>query len=441
MIGRRIEYKDPMKVTLSAKHAAIANQIGGSAATVASGVFLANVLDPNAYGKYATAISLITILSIIPTAGIPQYLAAVAPKFMESGDRNAIVKLFSRTKIYMLLMCLLVAAGFVAFESFNNTYNLTGTTMVIISSAAICRTLLTHTTGKVNSLKNTNLSILLQITLPQFFLLVISYILWQFGNMTYQSAVTAFTLSFFLSYLIGGRLAQRRIDKDIQFANPGLASAKVEWREIAPFSIVAILSTINSEVAIQYSSIFEGASSTAQLRVALQSTSLLGIPIIALTTYYQPRFSHQYHSNRSQLLRKTYIESAMTAAFISIPILLMMAIWRFEILSFLFGTEYREAATVLIIILTSFIPASLFGTAPAILMMTGRVGIVQLFLIVSLGLNVIALIVLGEKFGLIGVAIAHALGFGCFYFLCGIGACRAIRATAIKSNIKPIGTR
>jgi O-antigen/teichoic acid export membrane protein len=155
--------------------------------------------------------------------------------------------------------------------------------------------------------------------------------------------------------------------------------------------------------------VWGSAEDVALFSVAQRTAMLTSFVLVAINAIAAPKFSTLYKSGDMENLRLVSLMSTRLMVIFSMPVLTVMLFFPEVILS-LFGKEYKNADTTLMILaFGQFINVST-GSVGYLLTMSGNERLLQRNLIIGAGLSITLGITLIPLYGLIGGAIATAIG-------------------------------
>ncbi len=151
-----------------------------------------------------------------------------------------------------------------------------------------------------------------------------------------------------------------------------------------------------------------GPAEAAVYAIVSRYVSLAILPALAVGYAIAPEASRLLHLNLKKEANKLYHTSVVWISVIGFPILLVLAVFSPIFLS-VFGKDYEIGAAALSIISLSMLVNTGTGNNGTLLLMAGRSSWNLMISAFSLGLNVIANLILIPRFGLTGAAIAWAM--------------------------------
>jgi O-antigen/teichoic acid export membrane protein len=153
--------------------------------------------------------------------------------------------------------------------------------------------------------------------------------------------------------------------------------------------------------------IFEDSSSVGMYSVALKIAAVVSFSLQAVDSILAPKLSNAFHLQDMKLFRSLVRFATVVNSLFSIAAFL--GIWIFK--SFLlniFGSEFQEISTALMILCAGQLFNSIIGPVGSIFQMTGHQKVFQNTLIISFAINLALNLLLIKDYGINGVAIATA---------------------------------
>jgi len=140
---------------------------------------------------------------------------------------------------------------------------------------------------------------------------------------------------------------------------------------------------------------------------SVHRTVLLAIiPLNAVHAYFGPRFSKAYHDNEVQRLRRMFKESQIWSVGIFLPILLLLVIFRTEIVS-LFSESYSAFGYLMIFMGLAQLINVLVGPAGSLLNMANQDSLNLKVTMYTTIIGFVLNILLGYAYGLFGFGIGY----------------------------------
>lgn len=155
--------------------------------------------------------------------------------------------------------------------------------------------------------------------------------------------------------------------------------------------------------------------------LAFKIASIGFLIIIVINVVIGPKIAELYSKNELGSLRKIVVKSTQAIAFLTIPIIIIIQIFRTEILAY-FGQEFAQGDTVLLILSFGVLVNAISGNVDQVLNMTDNQKIMRNLTVFCLIENIILNAVLIPKYGITGAAIASlvtnlSLNMASIYFI------------------------
>ncbi len=143
-------------------------------------------------------------------------------------------------------------------------------------------------------------------------------------------------------------------------------------------------------------------------RVASRVASVIGLTLIAVSLPLGPRIAVLYRASSSEKLREIYSKANALSLILSVPLCAVFVMYSSELLS-IFGTEFRSASTLLVVLALIAFFGVVMGPASLCLSMMGKEKIVTKFLAVAAILNILLNLLLIPDYGAMGAVVASAI--------------------------------
>jgi len=142
---------------------------------------------------------------------------------------------------------------------------------------------------------------------------------------------------------------------------------------------------------------------------AFRITMLLTFPQIVLMTVITPLISDAFAHNQPQRIRSLQKNALIFAAITAVPVSLILMLFPGPILVFLFGEEFRPAASVLVLLAAGQLATGLSIPLQAVLTMGGRERSFGALNLAALAMHVLLNFALITPYGALGAAISTAI--------------------------------
>ncbi|TRX57199.1 polysaccharide biosynthesis C-terminal domain-containing protein [Thalassomonas sp. M1454] len=381
-------------------------QLASTGLTIFSGIILARILGPSEYGLYSFVLSLIVLLVIPITAGIPQLLMreiAYAQLSKNIGEIKGLLtwSIFHIMILSVIIVIFLVITIRIKWFEVDIAY-LLSIAMVLIP----LKGLLIRQNSILNAFRKPVLAQVPDKLLAPFIALVcyVSLLLWD-ENFTSYLIIEIQIFTTIIAFLISLLLVKKTILVNTNHINKQYYPSK--WRRsIIPFAILTIVSGFNGEIASVILGILGNIESVAYFKVALQGVGLVSLGLVAVNAVTGPEIARMYKSDdllSAQLLLNKSVKLSCTC---SLPITFILMFCGEWVIVPLFGIEYLPAVKILSILCIGQIANVLMGSVGLVLNMTGNEKKTLRTLIITFIFNILLLIILVPSYHEVGAAVA-----------------------------------
>ncbi|MFB6225675.1 MAG: oligosaccharide flippase family protein [Candidatus Paceibacteria bacterium] len=191
----------------------------------------------------------------------------------------------------------------------------------------------------------------------------------------------------------------------LEFEYPKNISIKKYLSFSLPASIKDASSLLFSHIDIFMIGFFVSSGDVGIYRVAIVLGTLISLPLASMKRIFPSITAKLYHNNQATELIDVFNSVTRWVIALTVPILLVFIIYRFEILS-LFGPDFTKGTIIFVILLSArFIQIS-SGVISEFLLMTDNQNIVSINQIVFGSINIFLNLILIPQYGLLGAALA-----------------------------------
>lgn len=395
-------------------------QILGRGLTVILGIVLARTLGPEEFGRYSFILSLIAI-AVIPTiAGMPQLLVreiANAQLDKRWGELKGILNwamgyIVAVSFVVMLLLALAIEVKWIRPD----IGNLLWVGLILIP----IRGVLARQNALLNGLRFPVLAQLPQGVLTSFFVLVlVGFILLLGFRVDAYFLLQIQIIASLIGLIISAYFVSSKKPKEIKSITAEY-NIKQWHKTLLPFTLLAVISTMNNELASVFLGFLADEESVAYFKVAMQGVSLLSLGLAAINTVIGPQIARFYRQNDIESTQKILTKSVRLSVLTSVPFALFLIFFGDKVITFLFGKEYVSAVPIITILCVGQIINVLMGSVGLVLQMTGNERAALKYLIISFFVTVILLSIFVPYFGYIGAAYSVAISMVTWNILMGI---------------------
>lgn len=379
-------------------------QILGRGLTVILGIVLARTLGPEEFGRYSFILSLIAI-AVIPTiAGMPQLLVreiANAQLDKRWGELKGILNwamgyIVAVSFVVMLLLALAIEVKWIRPD----IGNLLWVGLILIP----IRGVLARQNALLNGLRFPVLAQLPQGVLTSFFVLVlVGFILLLGFRVDAYFLLQIQIIASLIGLIISAYFISSKKPKEIKSITAEY-NIKQWHKTLLPFTLLAVISTMNNELASVFLGFLADEESVAYFKVAMQGVTLLALGLAAINTVIAPQISRYYRQGDMVATQELLTKSVRLSALTSLPFALLLIFCSKWIVTLLFGSKYLPAVPIITILCIGQIVNVFMGSVGLVLQMTGNEKSALKYLIISFIVAFVLLALLIPYFGAVGAA-------------------------------------
>lgn len=368
-------------------------------------IILGRLLEPASYGEYTMYLTYSSIFTIITVFGMDQNLIKEIAK--NNNDKKRSNSLLQLSMIISIMLCFLVS---VTVFFFKDKLDFGADGVYLFIAMSIIRTIVMIFDGFLQGnglvVRVTVLNDVINNLLKVIFFIAIA----NSGTSSLKAALWSFIFSEFIMAIL------RFLDINKILGNKykltiGL-DKKVKKEFIKYSSTVLFVSGIGILLQnvdrIMISSYLDLAN-VGIYKVSQNYVSLIGVFISPFIAFW-PVISKLYHENKLFEIQEEMKRIVKIVTYLVIPMFFIFLFQSSSLLS-IFGEYYatKAGAQVLIILAFSFLIDAISGPIGSILTMTKYAKFILYNSIVALIVNIILNLILIDKFGIVGVAIATGI--------------------------------
>lgn len=375
-------------------------------------LLITNRYGSNSYGQFVLVITLLSIFSILPKFGLDVSLIKII------SEQKAIHKLKRISDI--IKISLIVSAIFSIMVSLIilNTSNiivdiidknymeyLIDIVAILLPAIVIIQIIASIFQG----LKKTAYFILISNILNQFIFLLLLVFDTYFQ---YKDIYTLYSISIFISLIIAILI----LKLDNKFYSLNITRIKINVKYIMDYSkpmlFISSVSMIFSWSDVLMLSSMATLEENGIYAVAYRLAMVTSIIMVSINSIAAPKFSELYKTQELERLKKLLKTTTNMTVIIGIPIVSSLILLS-DFFMGLFGDEFKEGSSVLIILSIGQLFNMLSGSSGWFLQMTNNHYVLQkvliIFALINIGLNYILI----PKYEAEGAAIATMLTVSC----------------------------
>lgn len=390
--------------------ASIALKIADSVLGLLLSLVLARVLQPEGYGTYSFALSVVGILGMPVMMGLPTLVLREVARDRASGEWARIRGILTRATQFVLIMSALVipVAVFVILAWHERLGK--------VQADALLWALILLPLMGLNRLREAALlgfGNVFHALAPERLLLPTAMIALlgfygAFGRVGPPAAIALYGGASCLTFLLGVRFLLRSLPTEVLAAQPQYNNAS--WlRSMLPLSLLAGLNVLMSQTDIFMLGVLSTKEEVGLYRVAYSGGALVLFFYIALNIVLTPHVAALHKSGDMDRLQRLIITATRSTTAGALPVVTALGFLGGPILELIYGSPYRPAYIALAILACAQFFNVLTGDVYGVLNMTGHeretLKVVVVGAVLNVGLNA-ALI---PRFGSAGAAAATAV--------------------------------
>ncbi|OBT19345.1 hypothetical protein A9263_15200 [Vibrio cyclitrophicus] len=370
------------------------------------GVLLARKLGPENYGQYSFIISIITVSIIPAVAGIPQLFIREISKYTKDQDYGKIKGLLfwggKHLTIVAVISYLLVVTiiGYFDFLEFSIS------SILFIFFAIPLKAFVMMFGGYFNAIKKTTKSQIISALVPPLIFSLSLTFLYFIDCFSMTFVVYANTSSYLMAFLVASYFFKNEVG--VLFKSVKSQHLSSHWRKaLIPFSLLFIMTTMNTEISILLLGTLSDPRSVGLFKVSLQMMTAITIIINSLNVIIAPQIADK--KDDYDLLQEITNKSVRYSTIICLPCFIILLVYPVEFIQFIFGEEYREAASIIQIVTIGYLFNVIVGPVGMLMNMTGNEKLSIKVLLESFVLNIILLILLIPPLGIMGASLSISI--------------------------------
>ena len=399
---------------------------------------LARVLDAEAYGSYALAMTLVAIFAVPAAVGFDRLVVRELAAFSALGDWPHAHGLLRRG------MLIVIAASAVAAVATWITGRLVLRPGALDASRAILLASMLVPLLALARLRQAALQGLGHVTAglaPEFIvqpaIVIVLAVFLALAPALPRSATLAVGFQFAAAaaaLVLGAWTLRRRMPAGIRDAAPSYRT-RAWWNAGVAFMGLVMMTTVLTSVDTLLVGRLNGHAEAGTYKVASQLAMLVGLPLTAISVAMAPVIAALHASGRIEELRVRSRAAARIIAAAAAAVALAVAVAGPWILA-AFGQEFAAGYFPALILSAAYLVHSAMATSGYLLIMTAHERVVMVAFAAGAALNIVGGLVLIPGFGLIGAAASSAVSLCLVSILCAMLARKklGIDATVFASR-------
>lgn len=388
--------------------------------TLVSGVVFARVLGPEQYGLYALTLSVVTLLTIPAIAGLPNLIIRNIAIYLQDENWKLLKGIINWSRLYVALVSIAVMGGLYVAIYFDLIDSGLASLLVVGGVVIPIKGFIFCFGAVLNAYKRTVSSIFFTQVFAQVLTLFLTVVLFFYGENL--KAITLYSMlgcSLLLS-LILCVLYMRKVHPDQLFSVKPEYLLGSWYKSLLPFSLLAIVATLNVELASVIVGWMIGNENVAYLKIATHGVAVISLGLQSINMVIMPGIAQEYKSGNMGNVQDLATKGVRASAIISFPILMCLAFYGDFFISILFGSDYLDAYPLLIILCLGQCFNVAMGSVGVVLNMTGNeyssLGLLSAVFL----FNVLCYCAFIPVFGEVGAAVSISLSHVVFNILAAV---------------------
>ena len=388
-------------------------------------VLLGRTLGAAGSGSYFLFLSWMNLFTTAGNLGLPLYTLRMLSRVEGSSPgANAQRRAFILACLRRVLLVSLPGAAVIAALSVPLSGLLLGSgrdsyIFTFAALAAFLMAMLRILGAYLKTTRRIELSLTLEASLVPAGLILVTLVLSRLLDLRVWHMLVAYTL-ILLFVVLTALVLWLRFTKNssdavdstdtVDGSNPvEVAAPTLQGGVLFNFWILGFLNSLQSNLPFYFLPFFATTFEIGQFGVVYKVLGLASTILLALQGYYAPRFSSYYNKSQVTLLRKSLLESQVVSLLAFSPVLFLLLVFPDQILS-IFGDEFRVSRSLIWAMAIGEFVNSASGLVGTFLNMVDSERAGLLITLASLALVVVLMLVLGQRMGVLGVAIGYASG-------------------------------
>lgn len=380
-------------------------------------IIMSRGLGSENYGKYGVFVACFTFYSTILVFGYDQLLVRKISNYYSSLKFVNILKFILGYK-FVVLYCLLSAAFFLLKVEIGSYLPGSATLLLLCGVVLAYRKL---QSGFIRSGKHPiHTQIAENIIQPAIFLALISYLIFT-GNLGLENSLFCVFTALFIS-MIYQAIMGYILDKNKRVVKNESRVDELTIKLALPFWGIALSNELLVFADRFIISALIGYSETGVFMVAIRNASLLLIVVTAFQLVLNPYFSQSFEEGKYSKLRKIAATQTLSQFLLATACTILLIVVALNI-TLIFGNEFSDAKSPLIIISLLFLCSFIFGSGLQYMFMTDNSKTAFAIGIFTIAIYITMLLVFTPIWGIEGAAIAtglaevlkRAIAAFCFY--------------------------
>lgn len=377
-----------------------------------SSVILARALGTEAFGQYAFVMSLIAIISLPVSAGMPPLLTREIAAYLHEKDWSLYRGVLRAAHLWVLLSSTVIVSMYFFISTGtnllpeDNKWKLLAISIFMVPFVGLAAV----RNGAVKGLGKPIYSELPGQLISPILLIVIYAVLANLGALSAESAVLSQVLIAGIIFVIASWIFRWLQPVDRKSQEPEY-EIKAWGFALLPFTLLALVGTFNAQIGIVILGFSGSDEQIAAMRVADRGASFVALSLVLVNIVIAPHIVRAYRSKNREQLQALAKKSARGSFLIALPIGLVLLFGGEFLIKLVYGGDYAEISYYpLAILVIGKLVSVFFGSVGYLLSMSGYVNDTLKGNVIAVLINIILCILLVPIYGAIGAAIGATIG-------------------------------
>lgn len=378
---------------------------------LAISVILARLLGANDFGQYSFAMALVPLLALPVSGGVTALLTREVAANKHVGNwplyKGVMLSAYQwvilvSTVLVVVYLCLAMA-GWIPSEE---KWGLLPYVILLVPLVGLNAV----RDGAFRGLKEPFWAILpSQVLQPLIVLMGVTILLFA-GALEKEHVMLSQAAALLIIFLFSTAILKRK-QPSVLGGVHAFFKRKQWLAALVPFSLINIVSVLNSNVGIVLLGVMGENESVAAMRVADKGAQLVNLPLVLIGLVMAPYVVAAWSNSDKASLQRLATRSSQGALLLSFPCALAFIFYGEELVNLVFGLEYGAISYAPLVILTiGQLFNVFFGQVGLFLSMTGHEKITLIGQAASLLINILLCIALIPSYGSVGAAIGVSVG-------------------------------
>ncbi len=375
-------------------------------------IVLARSLGAEAYGIYAYAYAIMTLLMVVAEAGVPTLLMREVSASQVREEWGLLRGALRRGMQYVSLMATSVSVmGLLVLWWWDGALSpavvyTMGFMLLVLPVLVLCKSVTHALRGLHRVVIGQAIDMLIRPLLVVGFVSV-GFLLWPGLREPYYAMAAQFVGATIVLF-IGVLTLRRFLPTEANDVEPEYRSR--DWlRCVLPFTLIGGAGIINNHSGIIMLGWLASAEDVGIYRVAMQGAVLVTFGLQAANAVIAPQFARLYVQGEQARLQHLVTISARVILLTALPVAMVFIFAGDVIVGWVFGPMFTQSYTPLAILTLGQLISAALGSVGFLLNMTGHERDVARTLLITAALNIILNLFLIPAFGLAGAASATAI--------------------------------